>query len=76
MGVGVQGHSWTETWAACRSASALSSECEERERERERDVASYLSSKRNEKRRGEIEGGDGDKERGDLRRQDVYISVF
>lgn len=32
---GAQGHDWTETWTACRSAPALSSECEEGERERE-----------------------------------------
>uniref|UniRef100_A0AAQ6IL09 Protocadherin gamma-C3 n=1 Tax=Anabas testudineus TaxID=64144 RepID=A0AAQ6IL09_ANATE len=66
---GAQGHGWTETWAACRSAPALSSECEEREREREkdRDVASYLSSK-NEKRRGEIEGGG----RNETRRGEIY----
>lgn len=35
---GAQGHGWTETWAACRSAPALSSEFEEREREGGREM--------------------------------------
>lgn len=49
---GAQGHGWTETWAACRSAPALSSEFEEREgegREEER-CASYSWSKGKERR--------------------------
>lgn len=53
---GVQGHGWTETWAACRSAPALSSECEERERER----SGFIFVEQGwGKRRGVMEGGGG-----------------
>lgn len=72
---GAQGHGWTETWTACRSAPALSSEC----KERKRDVASYLSSKGGEEEGVKGKEGEGRNETrkgGSLQRKGVYARVF
>lgn len=71
---GAKGHGWTETWTACRSAPALSSECEERKR----DVASYLSSKGGEEEGVKGKGGEGRKEtrKGVVYRGRVSTPVF
>ena len=66
----MQGHGWTETWAACRSAPALSSEWVERERESERERERWLHICRTRmgERRG-VMGGGGRKE---TRRKGIY----